>query len=271
MTFIDARPIFIEAERLAAIGQYQAALTLLDTLPFSADDPVRAGLLRGRILVQQGQFDAAIEHWQSIQTIQPDNQEIEQAIDLAMNMKDHPSRAILLRANLHLAIQYAVILLLGGIILIQAISSGIFSGKTWTPTTTLPAQNQLVLQLQEQQARQAGERLEMVLRHFYEANERQISTLEKRLEGIEKAISVTTAIVQSITLDQGVPLREVAARLTALEQTLALERESVRVLGARQEERITALGMVIGEIGTRISSTTPPQTSNTQSLTPPAH
>ena len=271
MTIIDARPVFTEAERLAAIGQYQAALALLDTLPSSVDDPVRAGLLRGRILVQQGQFDAAIDQWRSVQTIQPDNQEAEQAIALAMNMKDHPSRLILLRANLHLAIQYAVILLLVVILLIQTIRSGtIFSG-TQVPNTTFMEQNQLVLQLQEQQARQAGERLETVLRHFYEANERQMNTIGKRLEGIEKAINATITTAQLVTVDQNAPIREVVAHLTALEQALALERESIRALGARQEERIAALGMVIGEIGTRISSTVSAPSALSQTSTPPVH
>ncbi|CAK0751347.1 hypothetical protein CCP3SC15_1770002 [Gammaproteobacteria bacterium] len=257
MTPINTQPILTEAERLAAVGHYRAALALLDTLPSPADDPVRAGLLRGRILAQQGQFDAAIDHWRAVLAIQPDNQEVKQAIELAMNMKDHPSRSILLRANLHLAIQYAVILLLGGIVLVQAIRQG--SPSAHNAKVTLAEQNQVILQLQEQQARQSGERLEAVLRHFQEASERQVSVLEKHLEGIEKAMVVTTSsALPSTTASQRESIREVVERLTALEQAIALERESIRALGARQEERITALGMVMGELGTHLSPTATP-------------
>ena len=85
---LDAQQILAEAERLGATGQYRAALALLDTLTSSSDDPVRAGLLRGRILVQQGQFDAAIDHWRAVQAIHPENIEIKQALELAMRMKD---------------------------------------------------------------------------------------------------------------------------------------------------------------------------------------
>ncbi|CAK0755251.1 hypothetical protein CCP3SC5AM1_200018 [Gammaproteobacteria bacterium] len=243
MTPINTQSIFIEAERLAASGHYRAALSLLDTLPSPVEDPVRAGLLRGRILVQQGQFDAAIDHWRAVQSIQPDNQEIQQAMELAMEIKDRPSRLILLRANLHLAIQYLVILLLGGIVLVQAIQS--YSS--------------------------ASIRMEAVLDNFHEVDERRITALEKHLEGLEKAITIMGTAIQTATTTQKEPFREIVERLAALEQAVALERESIRALGARQEERITALGMVMGELGTRFSQSGQESTPAAQTSTSPTH
>ncbi len=261
MTFPDTQQLLTEAERLGAAGRYQAALDLLDTLPSSAEDPVRAGLLRGRILVQQGQFEAAIEHWRVVQSIQPDNPEVQQALDLALRMKEDPSRSILLRANLHLAIQYGVILLLGIALLFQAF-------RTPSPTGTLVEQQQAMLQLQEQQARQASERMETVLRYFHQEHERTLNALAKRIDGLEQAINAIGAAVASAKTDPEASSRLLLERFAALEQAVALERESVRALGARQEERITALGMVIGEIGAHISSA-PPHTSQTP--VSPAH
>ena len=235
---LDAQQILAEAERLGATGQYRAALALLDTLTSSSDDPVRAGLLRGRILVQQGQFDAAIDHWRAVQAIHPENIEIKQALELAMRMKDQPARFILLRANLHIAIQYVVILLLAGMALLQA-------GQHTPPTPAVPEQS-LTAQI------------ETMLHYFHEENERQESALEKRMDMLEKAVTAATTAILAAKADADVPIRAVAERLTALEQAIALERESVHALGARQEERITALGMVIGEMGTHLSPAAAP-------------
>lgn len=225
MKHCDSQLIITEAERLAALGQYYAALSLLETINQTVD-PVRVGLLRGRILIQQGDFNAAIDHWCAVQAIDPNNQEIKQAIELAMNMKDHPARLILLRANLHLAMQYLIIFLLGGIILFQTIYS-----------------HSLV-----------GQHIENALNNFYLTNERHLAAIEKRILELEKNMVLNNTALQSLTNNQKEPFREILERLTALEQTVALERESIRALGARQEERITALGMVMGELGTRFSA-----------------
>ncbi len=258
MPTLDVEQMLAEAERLGANGQYRAALALLDALPSQPEDPVRVGLLRGRVLVQQGHFDAAIDQWRAVLAIQPDNQEVKQALALAMRLKDNPARSVLLRANWHLAIQYVVIFLLGGVILLQAFHE---------PNPALD-QNKILLHLEEQQERQAGVRLEKVLHYFQEESAQQRDALEKRLASLEQTITAMTVALQAEKTAPGESLRAISDRLTALEHAGALLRETLSALGARQEERITALGMVIGEIGAHISVTTPPQASPAQTAPP---
>lgn len=184
---------------------------------------------------------------------------VNQETEPSMKIKEHSSLSILSRMNPHLTIQYAIIMLLGIMMVIQTLQIHSLSSDQ-TPRSTLTEQNKILLQLQEQQARQANDRLEAVLRHFQEVNERRVTTLEKHLEEIENKITSTTAAIQSTSTGQKEPFREIVERLSALEQAAALERESIRALGARQEERITALGMVMGELGTRLSQIPNPPT-----------
>lgn len=224
---MDIPAIITAAERLAALGRYPAANAILAKIP--ADElPIRIGLLRGKIFIQQGQFAAAIAQWRVLQSIEPHNPEIQQALQLAIIMQDQPARSILLRANLHLILQYIIILLLGGIIILQALYS---------------PPNQNFMQFHAQVSREANERLEKILGYFHESQEQRLLALEQSLKGLNEHPATS--------------YREIIDRLSALEQAIALERESIRALGARQEERITALGMIVGEIGAHLSPAPP--------------
>jgi flagellar motor protein MotB len=87
------------ASQLAAIGNYQAASSLLDT--FKEDEiSIEVHLLRAKIFAQQGKFEEAINQWQQVLKKDPKNQGAMEGIKKASRLKSRPASKLFLRAKI---------------------------------------------------------------------------------------------------------------------------------------------------------------------------
>jgi len=94
------------AAKAAALGRYQAALSILRRAPDQQVLPVLQ--LRAKIYAQQGRYDEAITQWDKVLSIAPNNPEAKEGIQMAKSLQKHQAGGFYLRANLY----YAILLLL---------------------------------------------------------------------------------------------------------------------------------------------------------------
>ncbi len=80
------------AERLAAEGKYREALSLLDSLKDIADGIPEndALILRAKIFFQTGEYDKAIDTWQNVLSVDPQNRHAIKGIQAARRLKTIP-------------------------------------------------------------------------------------------------------------------------------------------------------------------------------------
>lgn len=113
------------AASLAASGQYAAAHSLLNAAE-GADNAAEARLLRGKILAQQGLYDAAIAEWQSVLAKVPNHAEAQQAIRTAQELRDRKAGPLRLRARLLRAACLAALLAAA---ILLAFGAGLWSSR----------------------------------------------------------------------------------------------------------------------------------------------
>jgi len=101
-----------EAQRLAAAGQREAALQLLDHLP--APSGAAVAVLRGRILGQQGRFAQAIESFRAALAAEPENADARRGLAAVEALARGPLGGLRLRLRAW-ALAVLVILAVGGL------------------------------------------------------------------------------------------------------------------------------------------------------------
>ena len=99
------------AAQLAARGEYDAALSLLDSV--GGDEPaIGEHLLRAKIMAQQGRYGDAIAHWDAALAIDAGNSEAIRGKALAGKLAGRRAGFFFLRANICYAVLVAVVVAL---------------------------------------------------------------------------------------------------------------------------------------------------------------
>jgi len=99
-------PTLLIAARMAAAGNYREASALLETFN-TEESPIEVYLLRAKIFVQQGQFDAAIAQWQKALAKDSANVEAQDGLKKTKRLKASPLGKFALRANLYAIFGFA--------------------------------------------------------------------------------------------------------------------------------------------------------------------
>lgn len=130
------------ATQLASKGQYAEAEAILDTIE---ENSIPVLLLRAKIQAQQGQFDAAINNFQKVLTMQPTNKDAQEGLNLATQMKGKPASHFYLRTNLHFAALYLIITILGVSLVIVSMNASTTPDQTLSFAIKTAQENQLAL------------------------------------------------------------------------------------------------------------------------------
>ena len=234
----SANDLLDQAERLAAGGDYAAALVLLDTLgPDPQSDPVRCGLLKGRIHAQQGHLPEAVEAFQAVLHHEPGNQEAKEPMELAMQLNKMPSSNFLLKANAYIIGQFAVITLLLLVVLILAFRS---------PEDMVAERTQALLKSQEQQQQVSLSQMEMVLQQSQQSVNQVKDALNARLERLELNQNSAEQDATSAMQRLGTMLGDLEDRLEALNQQRQQDLAKLETLVEQQGQVIgTRMGSIM--------------------------
>jgi len=130
------------AAQLAGKGQYAEAKAILDTIE---ENSIPVLLLRAKIQAQQGQFDAAINNFQKVLTMQPTNKDAQDGLNLATQMKGKPASHFYLRTNLHFAALYLIIAILGYALVIVSMNASTTPDQTLSFAIKTAQETQLAL------------------------------------------------------------------------------------------------------------------------------
>ena len=246
MASLPADMLVQASAELAAVGRYDDAVQILDTLP-AGQVTTAARLLRAKILAQQGRFAEAIGHWREVLTAEPDNEEAQRGIAAAQRRADRAGRPVYLPTNLAYASLGAVILCL---LLVLSFVWGRHAGFVALEPTLTDQQNQIkvhaeALEFAQATAARSDERAAAVMEFTAatmtaaaqrEATDRAVvqtfqqiadqlvaASVEanRRLERVELSLEQASAAatVQEAAADQR--LQEIENRIAAADKNLA--------------------------------------------------
>jgi tetratricopeptide (TPR) repeat protein len=179
------------AARYGASGDYAAAFALLESLP-ARGDQAAAGMLRARMLSQQGRYDEAIAQCKSVLAAHPNHGEALRCLAAAERMKRRPF--FMGRIRLYLGVAALVVLLLAAAALagflrsrpdpLAGAVSNLAAQQRASEERTLLAVGEVARRLQAMQAAQQASRDASQA----EANRlrRQINTLRRSLDKLRQ-------------------------------------------------------------------------------------
>jgi type VI secretion system protein ImpK len=166
------------ASQMAAIGNYQAASSLLEILR-EEDMSNEVYLLRAKIFAQQGKFEEAINQWQEVLKKDPSNQEAREGVKKASRLKARPANKLFLRVKI---LYGFIFLLLVGLVAVFSFMAGRGSGNPGKIVS------QEVIKLQEQKFQQIILKIDEKLQPLVNVHKPTPPEIEINVPGIIKKI-----------------------------------------------------------------------------------
>jgi flagellar motor protein MotB len=178
------------ASQMAAVGNYQAASSLLDM--FKEDETaVEVHLLRAKIFAQQGKFEEAIKQWQQVLRKNPNNQEAREGIKKASRLKSCPAGKFFLRTRLFVG---SFIFILVGLV---AVFSYLLGHRSWNSDKMT---SQEFLKLQEQQVQHIILKIDERLQTLVNANKPTPPEIDINVPGVIKGADGNSIV---LTFEKG--------------------------------------------------------------------
>jgi flagellar motor protein MotB len=166
------------ASQLAALGNYQAASSLLENLNEEGNS-IDVYLIRAKIFAQQGKLEEAINQWQQALKKDPNNKEARAGVRKASRLKSHPSPRFFLRVRVFLGLLF--LLLLGAVV---ALSYLVGRGSVNVEKRGYPG----VVKLPEQQLQYIILKIDEKLQPLVNGNQPTHPGIEINVPGIKKRI-----------------------------------------------------------------------------------